>query len=119
MSRAPSLRRLVLREALLALLVLSLSFLSFAHQAIALPGADPVATTAADWCGAPIGSDDARHAPCHACRIGQGADLPAPSCDAAAVVFTSQSVFYALPLLSLDGPNISFATSARGPPLIV
>lgn len=112
-------RRLVLREALLALLVLSLSFLSFAHQAIALPGGDTVASVADGWCGAPLGSDDTRHAPCHACRIGQGADLPAPPCDAAAVVFAAETVFYALPLLSLDGLDLSFATSARGPPLIV
>lgn len=107
------------REVLLALLVLSLSFLSFAHQAIALPGTDPVVSAAADWCGAPLGQDDAHHAPCHACRIGQGADLPAPPCDAAAVVFSAESVFYALPLLSLDSPDLSFATSARGPPLTV
>lgn len=65
-------------ETLRALLVLALIFLNFAHQpAIATPSAGDVMSVAASqsFCGTPI-ADDQGHAPCHACRIGGGADLP-------------------------------------------
>ena len=65
-------------ETLRALLVLALIFLNFAHQpAIAAPSAGDVMTLVAgqSFCGEPI-ADDNGHAPCHACRIGSGADLP-------------------------------------------
>ena len=65
-------------ETLRALLVLALIFLNFAHQpAIAAPSAGDVMSVVASqsFCGTPI-ADDEGHAPCHACRIGGGADLP-------------------------------------------
>jgi hypothetical protein len=70
-----------LAEVLRALCVLALVFLNFAHQpAMAAPTAEDVLTVAANqsFCGAPV-ADDEGHAPCHACRIGSGADLP-PVC---------------------------------------
>jgi len=65
-------------EILRALLVLALIFLNFAHQpAMAASTAGDVMTLVASqsFCGEPI-ADDNGHAPCHACRIGSGADLP-------------------------------------------
>ena len=65
-------------ETLRALLVLALIFLNFAHQpAMAAPSAGDVMSVVASqsFCGTPI-ADDEGHAPCHACRIGSGADLP-------------------------------------------
>ena len=65
-------------ETMRALLVLALLFLNFAHQpAMALSTSHDLMTVVASqsFCGAPIAGDDG-HAPCHACRIGSGADLP-------------------------------------------
>ncbi len=65
-------------ETMRALLVLALIFLNFAHQpAIALASSHDVMTAVASqsFCGAPMVDEDG-HAPCHACRIGSGADLP-------------------------------------------
>jgi hypothetical protein len=65
-------------ETVRALLVLALLFLNFAHQpAIALaPDHDVMSAVASQsFCGEPI-ADKGGHAPCHACRIGSGADLP-------------------------------------------
>ena len=65
-------------ETLRALLVLALIFLNFAHQpAMAAPSAGDLMSVVASqsFCGTPI-ADDNGHAPCHACRIGGGADLP-------------------------------------------
>ena len=59
-------------------MVLALIFLNFAHQpAIAAPSAGDVMSVVASqsFCGTPI-ADNEGHAPCHACRIGSGADLP-------------------------------------------
>ncbi len=62
-----------------ALAVLALVFLSFGHQPAFAAHVDhetlTVAVTA-DFCGDTPA--DPSHAPCHACRIGGGADLPPP-----------------------------------------
>lgn len=64
-------------ETMRALVVLALIFLNFAHQpAIAASPGDVMTLVASQsFCGAPL-ADDEEHAPCHACRIGAGADLP-------------------------------------------
>lgn len=71
----------LVRDIAKALAVLALVFLSYAHQPA---GAQPLghnvltAAVTASFCGdAP--DDGKAHAPCHACRIGGGADLP-PTC---------------------------------------
>lgn len=69
-------------EVLRALCVLALLFLNFAHQPVfAAQSSHDVLSLAASqsFCGTPL-ADDEGHAPCHACRIGGGADLP-PACD--------------------------------------
>lgn len=104
-------------EILRALCVLALLFLNFAHQpAFALQAGGDVLGVAASqsFCGAPL-SDDKGHVPCHACRIGSGADLPpatalpVPLC---VVAETSYGALAALPV----APRLPGAQSARGPP---
>lgn len=67
------------RDLVRALAVLALVCLSLAHQPSFAVSADHavvnVAVTAS-YCG--DGPVDTSHAPCHACRIGGGADLPPP-----------------------------------------
>lgn len=65
-------------EVVRALAVLALVCLNFAHAplAAASTAGDVFAPLAAtSFCGSPA-DDPADHAPCHACRIGGGADLP-------------------------------------------
>ena len=66
-----------LAETMSALLVLALVFLNFAHQPAMASSSHDVMTEVAgqSFCGAPI-PGDGDHPPCHACRIGSGADLP-------------------------------------------
>lgn len=109
--------RVIARETLLAVLVLALCCLSFAHKAVATPAGYTLTSTDA-WCGEsslPAGSD---HAACHACRLGEGAALPPPPCGAERAL-TVAAVAYGLPgpLAAFAEPD--FATSARGPPLTV
>jgi hypothetical protein len=71
----------LVRDIAKALAVLALVFLSYAHQPAGVSHAleHDVLTAAvtASFCGdAP--TDGQSHAPCHACRIGGGADLPPP-----------------------------------------
>jgi len=104
-------------EVVRALCVLALLFLNFAHQpAFAQQtGTDVLGVAASQsFCGAPL-ADDNGHAPCHACRIGSGADLPpvtgmpVPLC---VVATPSYGVLATLPVAS----RLPGAQSARGPP---
>lgn len=63
------------REALLALIVLALLFLNFGHQPVQAASAWQVLGSDS-FCGDPLSPSPADHAPCHACRIGSGADVP-------------------------------------------
>lgn len=108
------------RESLLALLVLALACLSFAHRPIAVagPGISTLAASIdASYCGDKP-QDDAGHAPCHACRLGHGADLP-PPCQA-----STQAPRLALAVPPFAPEALRVATflpgrsAARGPPLL-
>jgi hypothetical protein len=106
-------------ELLRACVVLALVFLSFAHAPIsASAGAGDVLTAAIDmtWCGDAPATDGTAHAPCHACRLGAGADLP-PACAVPLPLRAVAEVRYgALPVLSLPAlPTGLFY--ARGPPV--
>ena len=74
-----AINRHIAAELARAFAVLALVFLSFGHQPATAVAHDHDVLTAAvtaSWCGdAPV---DTSHAPCHACRIGGGADLPPP-----------------------------------------
>ena len=104
-------------EGLRALLVLALIFLSFAHApAVAsAPGPDTLtATLDMSYCG-DLPDDPRAHAPCHACRIGGGADLVPPSAIAAPVAVLADVAWGAMPSLGLPAtPPRPF--DARGPP---
>ena len=99
-----------------ALVVLALVFLSFAHVplASAASGAD-VLTASVDlgYCGdAPAGD---AHAPCHACRLGAAADIPAPAVLPLRLVVLADVHYGPLPVLHLPAEPRGCA-SARGPP---
>jgi hypothetical protein len=105
------------REMLLAALVLALGFLSFSHSAIALPGSAETAQAYASFCGDPSLPADAGDAPCHACRIGSGADLPpAPLCDLP-VRFAEALDSFAADLPGLVTSPLLLTGSPRAPPL--
>lgn len=112
-----NLSRLVGRETLLALLVLALGFLNFGHASISV-GGEYYRLAPDSWCGSPMLPDAPDHSPCHACRIGSGADLPPPPASVEPVVFVATIVDYAaLSALSFDAPALN-APSARAPPLV-
>src|SRR4051794_14855873 len=84
--------RIVARETLLALLVLALAFLNFGHVSISTAGQFNL--TPDSWCGDPLLPDAPNHSPCHACRIGGGADLPPQPACVEPVIFTLADVAY-------------------------
>jgi hypothetical protein len=111
--------RHIAAELIRAFAVLALVFLSFAHQPVHLQshgGAVLTAGLASSFCGdAP--ADDGAHAPCHACRIGGGADLP-PPCEGLLHLPTASGPAYRVPpviALTVAPPDIP---DARGPPTL-
>lgn len=105
-------------ETMRALCVLALLFLSFAHTPIAATAQDGDILTAAldaSYCGDAPAGDSRGHAPCHACRIGGGADLPPPCAIAVPVAVIARVAYGAMPVLSLPTTPIN-AFDARGPP---
>ncbi|MGV3489784.1 MAG: hypothetical protein ACO1OG_00540 [Devosia sp.] len=105
-------------DVLRALVVLALVFLSFAHVSTASAAGmhGPVLSAGIDasWCG-DESDDSAAHVPCHACRLGAGADLLPPA-DVPLILRVVAAVSYgALPVLSLPSEPLGIA-SARGPP---
>jgi hypothetical protein len=106
-------------ETLRALVVLALVFLSFAHTPPgAGAGSHDVLTAAIDasWCGDAPDGDGKGHAPCHACRIGGGADLPPPCNVPLPVTVVADVAYGAMPTLSLPATPIH-SFNARGPPI--
>jgi hypothetical protein len=104
-----------------ALAVLAVVFLNFAHQpaAYAWPWPGDAAFSgspeSADVCGQT--GDVGKHAPCHACRIGGGADLPPVPVLAEQVWFGAAKAVYAGLLMS-PGPMASFKPGQpRAPPV--
>lgn len=104
-------------EVLRALCVLALIFLSFAHAPVTAAVAGPDILTAAvdlSYCG-DLPDDPRAHAPCHACRIGGGADLPPPCGFAVPVAIVADLAYGSMPVLV--PPATSFRPfDARGPP---
>jgi len=114
MGRRKIIGRSVARETLLAVLVLALTFLNFGQVAVSASGQTQF--VADSWCGDPMVPDAVDHSPCHACRIGGGADLPRePSC-IGPVAFGTAPVAYVTVDLALDRTRLLLAASPRGPP---
>lgn len=110
-----------MREAVGMLCMLALVFLNFGHAPAGLSvsyAADltPYFSTGADLCldGAP--APDHAHAPCHACRIGAGADLPPPPCVAAPAFRLAVEAAYAEPAALPPRPTPLRQPSQRAPP---
>lgn len=112
----------ILRDIASALAVLALVFLSYAHQPLnvahALDHDVLSASITADFCGEqPDGGKG--HAPCHACRIGGGADVPVPPCAGIEAPIAVASVTYfgatvRSPIVTAHG-----SSRPRGPPALV
>ena len=115
MGRHLDFSRIVGRETLLALIVLALAFLNFGHSSISIGGEFRLVPDA--WCGDPLLPNSPDHSPCHACRIGSGADLPPAPARAAPVVFAVSLVVYAAPLLIDEAVAHRFFASPRAPPI--
>jgi hypothetical protein len=106
-------------ELLRAGLVLALLFLSFAHAPVsAAAGPHDILTASVDmsWCGDSPAGDDTARAPCHACRLGAGADLPTPSTMPLPLRTVADVHYGALPVLSLPATPVA-PYAARGPPI--
>ena len=105
------------RETLLALLVVALTFLNFGHSPVV--AASGVQVAPGSWCGDPLlpGSQD--HPPCHACRIGSGADLPPAPIGAEPVSFVATIVAYAAPGERFVPSFHAGPAQPRGPPGLI
>lgn len=110
--------RHIAMELVRALAVLALVFLSFGRQPAAAATYDhdvlTVAVTSSFCGGAPV---DTSHAPCHACRIGGGADLPPPCEGLVHLPSTAEPAFPELAAVAfvVAPPDIP---DARGPPAL-
>ena len=109
-------RWIYLRETLLALAVVALTFLNFGHISVNASG--DVLVTPDSWCGSPVAPGDVAHAPCHACRV-DGAALPPPPVEASPVCFTVTSAAYAAPIVTPALPVAQRPVQPRGPPALV
>lgn len=105
-------------ETVRALTVLALVFLNFAHQpafAAPMPGDSVTVLASQSFCGEPVG-DDSDHAPCNACRIGSGADLP-PVTDIPCSPVPAAIRLGAVPAAFVIAPHDPGPAGPRGPPL--
>ena len=110
-------QRVWVREALLALLVVALTFLNFGHTSAVFAAGGRVVVTGHSICGDQQAPNDGEHFACHACRPVAIA-LPPPPVAVEPVCFTVVSVDYAdveLPPLPL--PRL-IAARPRGPPFV-
>jgi len=115
---AVAIDRHIAAELVRAFVVLALVFLSFGHQpAAAIPPGHDLLTAAvtANFCG--DSPADTTHAPCHACRIGGGADLPPPCGGLIHLPTAVEPVFpeRAAAAYVVTPPDIP---EARGPPVL-
>jgi hypothetical protein len=105
------------REIILATVVVALTFLNYGHVAVSASGDFRI--TPDSWCGDPLAPGPADHAPCHACRIGHGADLPPPPACIEPVSFVAARVVFAAPLATIELPVQAGPVQPRGPPSLV
>ncbi len=106
-------------EVVRALAVLAVVFLKFAHAPLtsAAPLGDVFAPyDVASFCGSPV-DDPAEHAPCHACRIGSGADLP-PSPPAVVCAPLVATFEFAITDYTFVRDARVFRLGARAPPAL-
>jgi hypothetical protein len=109
--------RTYLRETLLALLVVALTVLNFGHVGVTAAGSFQV--TPDSWCGDPLLPASPDHSPCHACRIGTGADLPPPPACIHPVDFAAVPVDYFAPAITPRRLLQARPALPRGPPALI
>lgn len=105
-----------------ALVVLALIFLAFAHTpVVAAPSTDTIFTAAIDqsYCGDLSDGGDGAHLPCHACRIGAGADLPPPPAIGVCAPIECAPVAYVQTSIAVTAPTERTAAQPRAPPVKV
>jgi hypothetical protein len=110
-------RRAYAREVVLALVVIALTFLNYGHVAVTASGDFQI--TPDSWCGDPLAPGSSDHAPCHACRVGSGADLPPPPVCIEPVAFVAMVVTYPAPVRAFELPLRARPAQPRGPPSAV
>ena len=106
------------REALLALLVVAITFLNFGHSSAVFAAGGRVVVTGHSICGDQSAPNDGDHFACHACRQDVPALPPTPAC-AVPVVFAVMPVFYATAIVGLSVTPRLLAARPRGPPALV
>lgn len=115
----------ILRELMRALCVLAVVFLNFGHAQATPIGytSDLTAYVLSDGALAgyclQTGQDNpqAHHTPCHACRIGGSADLPAPPALGLPVFFAVAQTAYGEQPRAVLAPSQPHIRGARAPPL--
>lgn len=115
--RTHSSRRDVVRQLLLAMLVLGLTFLNFGHTSAVFAAGGRVVVTALSICGDPAGSSAGDHFACHACRPDALALPPAPAV-ATRVSIAVAPVTYMHVMAPLVAPFSIRAGNSRAPPLV-
>jgi hypothetical protein len=105
-----------LREMLLALAVVALTFLNFGHVSVSASG--DIQVTPDSWCGSPLAPEGTPHSPCHACRA-DGAALPPPPAAIEPIVFIVTDLAYVAPIAAIEVPLHSRPAQPRGPPTLV
>lgn len=106
------------REALLALLVLSLTFLNFGHMNAVFAAGGRVVVTGTSICGDHDPTAAGEHFACHACRQHAPA-LPEPPATAEPIVFCIVPVVYAVAPAAWVEPSSQRRPRPRGPPSVV
>ena len=109
-------------EGVRALVVIALLFLSFGHKPVEISVAydhQLVAHvldsgTVQPGCGDP--ADHSDHAPCHACRVFAGLDLPPAPCSPAPAFARVLSLAYAAMPAPVEVPITISTARPRGPP---
>lgn len=109
-------QRRAVRETLLALLVIALTFLNFGHSSAVFAAGGRVVVTGQAICGDQGSLHDGDHFACHACRPSP-ADLPPPPAEPEPVCFAVSAVHYSAASVPTDSSAGLLAFEPRGPPV--
>ena len=109
-------QRWAVRETLLALLVVALTFLNFGHSSAVFAAGGRVVVTGHAICGDAGSVHDGEHFACHACRPSVAVLPPAPA-EPEAACFTAVAIAYAAAAAPIDSSAGLLAFEPRGPPL--
>jgi hypothetical protein len=97
--------------------VLALAFLNFGHGSLSV-GGEYQLTADTSLCGDPLTPSETDHMVCHACRVGNAADLPPAPCAVEPVAFAVHPVVYAAAAVPQFAPDLRFVGNPRGPPSV-